>query len=147
MKIKDVMSAPPVVVPSITAVRDVAQHMDHSGVGCVLVVDEGRLVGMITDRDLALRVLAKGLSGDTTAGTVMTPRPVTVHADADIDVALRAFRRNEFRRLPVTVDDVGDEIVVGMIAVDDLLLQLSRFTQDLLGPVGREILEPQHQTA
>jgi CBS domain-containing protein len=144
MKIRDIMSAPPVVVPPIASTQDVARHMDHSGVGCVLVVDDGRLIGIVTDRDLALRVLGRGRPGDTCVDMVMTPRPITVRPDDDTDAAYRAFRRNAFRRLPV-VDEV--DVVTGMVTIDDLLLQTSRLQQDLLRPVASEILEPQHQTA
>jgi len=140
MRIRNIMSAPPVVVPPIASARDVARQMDHSGVGCVLVVDDGRLIGIVTDRDLALRVLGRELPGDTRVDRIMTPRPITVRPNEDVDAAFRAFRFHAFRRLPVVEDDV----VTGMVTIDDLLLQTSRLQQDVLRPVASELLEPQH---
>ncbi|MBD3135313.1 CBS domain-containing protein [Microbispora bryophytorum] len=142
MKIKDVMSTPVVVVPPITPVRDVARHMDYSGVGCV-VVSEGRgVAGIVTDRDLAVRVLAQDRTGDTPVGQVMSEHPVVVQAEDEVEVAFDTFRRHSFRRLPV--DAEGG--VVGMLTIDDLLLQMHQLTADLLTPVVKEISEPQHQS-
>lgn len=141
MKVKDYMSTPVVTVPSVTPVRDAARQMDFSGVGCLVVVDAGRMVGVITDRDLALRALARDLPGDTTqVRQVMSRAVISVAADDDIDAAVAAFRRNAVRRLPVVVDDA----VVGMVTVDDLLLHAHQILSALLGPVSGEILEPQH---
>lgn len=142
MKIREVMSTPVVVVPAVTPVRDVARHMDYSGVGCV-VVSEGRgIAGLVTDRDLALRVLARGADGDTAVGEVMSEDPVVVRPDDEIEVAFDTFRHHSFRRLPVA-DEAG---VVGMLTIDDLLLQMHQLTADLLTPVVKEISEPQRQS-
>ncbi|MBE3012169.1 CBS domain-containing protein [Microbispora sp. NEAU-D428] len=143
MKIKEVMSTPVVIVPPITPVRDVARHMDYSGVGCV-VVSEGRgIAGIVTDRDLAIRVLAQeDKDGDTPVGRVMSEHPVVVRAEDEVEVAFDTFRRHSFRRLPVA----SEGAVVGILTIDDLLLQMHQLTADLLTPVVKEISEPQHQS-
>jgi signal-transduction protein with cAMP-binding, CBS, and nucleotidyltransferase domain len=141
VKIRDLMSVPPVMVPSVTPVRQVAAHMDFDGVGCVLVVDDERLVGLVTDRDLTLRVLARGLSPDLPVGSVMSHAPVTVRADEDVSTVVHMLRHHAVRRLPVMIGDV----VVGIVTIDDLLLETSRLQQDLISPVTNEILDPQHQ--
>jgi signal-transduction protein with cAMP-binding, CBS, and nucleotidyltransferase domain len=140
MRIRDVMSVPPVVVPSITSVREVASHMDHDGVGCVLIVDDDHLVGIITDRDLALRVVAPGLSPDVAVGSVMTPRPLSVGADEELATVVHLLGHHEVRRLPVMIGD----IVIGIVTLDDLLVHVAGLQRDLLAPVAREITEPQH---
>ncbi|GIH62667.1 CBS domain-containing protein [Microbispora siamensis] len=148
MKIKEVMSTPVVIVPPITPVRDVARHMDYSGVGCV-VVSEGRgIAGIVTDRDLAIRVLAQeDKDGDTPVGQVMSEDPVVVRADDEVEVAFDTFRRHSFRRLPVVAEEGAAEgAVVGILTIDDLLLQMHQLTADLLTPVVKEISEPQHQS-
>lgn len=147
MKVRELMTTPIVVVPAITPVREAARQMDYTGVGSLLVVDQepgrDRIVGIVTDRDLALRVTATDLPGDTPVSEVMSPDPVAVTPDDDVDVALHAFRRHDFRRLPV----VDRGTAVGMVTVDDLLLRSYQILGDLLGPVSAEILEPQHLAA
>lgn len=143
MKIKDVMSTPVVVVPPITPVRDVARHMDYSGVGCVVVSDgHGGVGGIVTDRDLAVRVLAQGGSADMPVGRVMTRDPIVVGPEDEVEAAFDVFRRHSFRRLPVA----DEEGVVGMLTIDDLLLQMQQLSADLLTPVVKEISEPQRQS-
>lgn len=133
------MSTPVVMVPSITPVREAARHMDYAGVGSLIVIDDDRMVGIVTDRDLALRVLAGDLTGRVPVRQVMSADPVSVAANNDIEAAFTAFRRHAFRRLPV----VDGDVVVGMITVDDLLLRAHQILGELLGPISGEILEPQ----
>ncbi|WP_327043488.1 CBS domain-containing protein [Microbispora sp. NBC_01189] len=142
MKIRDVMSTPVVVVPPVTPVRDVARHMDYSGVGCVVVSEGQGVLGVVTDRDLTLRVLARGGDGDAPVGQVMSERPVVLRPGDEVEVAFDTFRRHSFRRLPVA----DEEGVVGMLTLDDLLLQMHQLTADLLTPVVKEISEPQRQS-
>jgi CBS domain-containing protein len=137
------MSTPTVVVAAMTSVQEAAQHLDYSGVGCLIVTDGDRIAGIVTDRDLTLRVLARGLPPATQVGQVMSAGPVSVRPDDDLELIAGLFRRHAFRRLPV-VDD-GD--VVGMITIDDMLLHSHRILGDLLGPVAAELLEPQHPAA
>jgi CBS domain-containing protein len=137
------MSTPTVVVAAMTSVQEAAQHLDYSGVGCLIVTDGDRIAGIVTDRDLTLRVLARGLPPATQVGQVMSPGPVCVRPDDDLELIAGLFRRHSFRRLPV-VDD-GD--VVGMITIDDMLLHAHQILGDLLGPVAAELLEPQHPAA
>jgi predicted transcriptional regulator len=73
----------------------------------------------------------------------MTPHPITVRADESVDSVMHMLRRNDVRRLPVMLGD----IVVGVVTVDDLLLETCRLQQDLISPVTGEILDPQHQQA
>lgn len=143
MQVRDVMSTPIVVVPAMTPVREAAQHLDYSGVGCLIVTDGERIVGIVTDRDLTLRVLARGLPTTTPVGQVMSPGPICVRPDDDLDSIADLFRRNAVRRLPVV--DNGD--VVGMITVDDMLLRSHQILGHLLGPLAAEIFEPQHPAA
>src|SRR5262245_57136070 len=104
-------------------VRFVAQKMRAHRVGCVLVVDSRRLLGIVTDRDLALRVIAEERPLDTKVTEVMTPDPITAPASSGIEAILRALRKAGTRRLPIVADDGA---VVGIVTYDDLLPMLAR---------------------
>jgi len=100
-------------------VHAAAQRMLQRNVGTLLVVDEARRpVGIVTDRDLTLRVLAKGLSDETLVDEVMTPQPRTIRLDAPIASALATMRSTSVRRLPV-VDPEGS--LIGILSLDDVL--------------------------
>ena len=140
MKVRDYMSTPVVTVPTLVSAQDAARQMDFSGVGCLVVVDAERMVGIVTDRDVALRVLAADLSPDTPIDQVMTRDVISVSADDDVGAAFAIFRANAVRRLPV----LADGTVAGVITVDDLLLHVQQVLSALLGPVSGEILAPRH---
>jgi len=91
-------------------------------VGCLVVVRNGRPSGVVTDRDLVVRVLAQGI--DPTSAYIrdfVTYDPVTVSVDETIETAAERMRLHGVRRLPV-VDERGD--VVGIVTADDLLMLL-----------------------
>jgi CBS domain-containing protein len=100
-------------------VLDAARRMRDRQVGTVIVVDDMRPVGILTDRDLTVRVLAAGLDPQATSvSAVMTPSPTTIREDESIEAAVGYMRAGRFRRLPV----VGpDERVLGILALDDVL--------------------------
>ncbi|MGW2780200.1 CBS domain-containing protein [Streptomyces populi] len=136
MRISEVMTAPPVCVSPDATLAEVAGQMARRAVGSVLVIEDGELRGIVTDRDLAVRGMAEGLDPGTRVDAVMSPCSVTVDADDDLQVAYRAFRRTGVRRLPV----LRAGRVVGVLTVDDLFLDVSRRLTDLLGPVAWNIL-------
>ncbi len=111
------------------SVWQAAERMRQRGVGTLLMVDEwNKPIGIVTDRDLVVRVLAEGLDGNTTlVRDVMTPHPKTIFQDAPIEDALAIMRGGGFRRVPV-VD--AEEKLVGLISLDDVLMLLARsFTE------------------
>ncbi|MFD5515443.1 CBS domain-containing protein [Streptomyces sp. NPDC127066] len=137
MKVSDVMTAPPVCVAPDATLAEVAGQMAGHAVGSVLVVEDGVLRGIVTDRDLAVRGVGGGLDPGARVDTVMSPPAVTVDADDDLQVAYRTFRRTGVRRLPV----LDASRMVGVLTVDDLLLDVFRRLTDLLGPVAWSILQ------
>lgn len=105
---------------ALESVRAAAQRMATRSVGTLLVLDHGRRpVGIVTDRDLALRVIGEGLApASTTVADVMTRHPVTIGEHAAIDDALALMRARGVRRLPV----VGsDGVLHGLVSMDDIL--------------------------
>jgi CBS domain-containing protein len=115
-------------------VGDVAERMLGSNVGSLPVLDEDRrLVGIVTDRDLALRVLAgRRNPQETRIVEVMSECVQTIREDATIESALAAMRTRGTRRLPVV--DAGDRLV-GMLALDDVLSLLA----EEFGTIGKVI--------
>ncbi len=101
------------------SVRTAAERMSALAVGSLPVFEGGRAVGMLTDRDLVVRVLARGLDGATPVRAAMTPGIVVCFADEDIGVAAGTMAREHVRRVIVVDRDLQP---VGMLSVDDLAL-------------------------
>jgi CBS domain-containing protein len=115
-------------VPGET-VEVIAQRMHQRAVGSLVVVSsESEPIGIVTDRDLVARVLAKGISPvETNVRDVMTPGPKTVFEETPIETALALMRSGGFRRLPVVDRNYQ---LVGLITLDDILMLLTEeFTQ------------------
>lgn len=121
-------------------IRDAAAIMEQAGVGSLAVIEGDRLVGIVTDRDLVRRGLACGLPADARVDAVMTAPVVTV--DADLHDAFALFRTHALRRLAV----VRGEQFVGMVTVDDLLVDLAADLHDLSRPVSAEVLTAHHDS-
>ena len=102
--------------------RGVAETMEDKNVGSVVVVENGEPVGILTDRDVTVRAVARGLDADeTTAREVMTDDLVVVNANDTIDELIETFDAADVRRMPV-VD--GNEIA-GIVTLDDISVLLS----------------------
>lgn len=104
--------------------QSAAQRMHARNVGCLVAIDaESRPIGILTDRDLAVRVVGQGRDpASTRVGDVMTPSPRTVRETVEIEDALRFMRSGPFRRIPVG-DAPGK--LVGLISLDDVLQSLA----------------------
>ena len=120
-KIVDVMTRHPRAVAADTSVREAARLMEGDDVGSLPVVETGgaaRLIGVLTDRDIALRVVAAGRDPETTPVSEVASRDVvTVTPDDDLDDALTRMARAQVRRLPVVA---GEGELVGMLSQADL---------------------------
>jgi CBS domain-containing protein len=123
-------------------IREAAVVMERSGVGALAVVDGDRLVGIVTDRDLVRRALANELPTDSRIDGVMSTPVVTIDADSDLHEAFGLFRVNPVRRLAV----VRDGQFVGMVTVDDLLIDLAGDLADLSRPVIAEVVFGHHDS-
>jgi CBS domain-containing protein len=98
--------ATPLAVSADKSVADAVDAMRLGDVGCLLVTDLGRVVGIFTERDLLSRVLAPGRPLETTLRAVMTPDPVTVSPKDPVRTAIRRMEQGGYRNLPV-VDETG----------------------------------------
>jgi CBS domain-containing protein len=136
MKARDATRKPPVTVFEDATVSDVAELMDHHAVGAVVVTDAERPVGIVTDRDLAVRVLARRMPPDGRVDSVMSTDVITLPVDADLREAMRLFARHPIRRLPL----VEDGRVVGILTLDDLLVDVMSDLAALMRPVTGQVL-------
>jgi CBS domain-containing protein len=117
-------------------IREAAEIMASFGVGSLAVLDQNRLVGIVTDRDLVRRCLARGIEPGARVDSAMTTPVVTIETAADVHDAFGLFRTHAVRRLAV----VRGEHFVGMLTIDDLLVYLAADLADLARPITAEIL-------
>jgi signal-transduction protein with cAMP-binding, CBS, and nucleotidyltransferase domain len=117
-------------------VTEAAQVMEQAGVGCLLVMEDDRLVGIVTDRDLVRRAMARRMPADSRVDAVMTSPVMCVDAGTDLEDVYETFRTNALRRLAVTKEGK----FVGILALDDLLVNLSGHLSDLVRPVAAEVM-------
>ena len=119
MVVKDVMSSPVVKLDEDETSNKVATLMDENDLGCVIISNKaGKPVGIITERDLVIRVLAKNLMPDAIkAKEIMTSPLVTIQPEATISEAARRMSRLDIRRLGVVYKDN----LVGVISSRDIL--------------------------
>jgi CBS domain-containing protein len=116
-RVREVMTPAPSTVDAQASAVDAARLMASEDVGSLPVVENGALVGMVTDRDLVLHVLAKDVDPHrTTVATVCSENPVVVTPEDPLDEALQRMAREKVRRLPV----VEDERLVGILAQADV---------------------------
>lgn len=119
-----------VTAPGSTTVSEAARLMRQKQVGAVMVVEEGRLVGVFTERDALFRVVAEGHDAQTIRlADVMTRNPQTIHPDKPFPDALHLMYEGGFRHVPV----VEDSRPIGMISARDALgPELEDFIYELL---------------
>jgi CBS domain-containing protein len=113
------MTAEPRSIDSSQPIVEAARLMRDEDVGSLPVVEDGRLVGMVTDRDIAVRVVAEGRKPEATTVREASSRDlVTVEPDHDLDDAMLLMARHQVRRLPV----VEGERLVGILTQADVAL-------------------------
>ena len=119
MHISEVMTEGVVTVDSGDSLQRVGELMRDRNVGSVVVCDGGRPVGVITDRDLALVVVADAVQSRETAGDHASRPLVTGEVQMDLEEAVALMIQHRIRRLPVT----REEDLVGIVTIDDLAVR------------------------
>lgn len=118
MHVEHFMTKDPVACDADEPVEGVARLMRDKGVGCVIVLREERVVGIVTDRQLAMNVLAEGLGAETPVSDIMTADPACVTLEDKIFSVIDTMRSaGAVRRLPV-VD--ADKRLVGIVSIADI---------------------------
>lgn len=131
-EIRQVMTRAPETIELDAPIRDAAAVMARSDIGSVIVVENGQNRGIVTDRDIAVRVVGEG--GDpvtTTVAQVMTPFPASIAPTATVHEAVQMMREHDVRRLPVV--EAGRP--VGVVALADL--SWSSEAQALLADISK----------
>jgi CBS domain-containing protein len=117
-KVRDAMTSNPRTIMTDAPITEAARIMKEADTGIVPVVEGGRLVGTITDRDIAIRVVAEARDPQATKVDEIASREiVTVDPDQDLDEALKLMARHQVRRLPVVEEDGRP---VGMLSQADV---------------------------
>lgn len=143
MKVHDIMTRDVACCTRESSIRDAARLMSDHDCGSLPVVDDlGRrqIVGVVTDRDLAMRAVAQGRGPETPVGQVMSDDPRCCTPEMDVDQVEAMMAEQQLRRIPV-VDDEG--MCVGMVAQADLARHSS---DDDVARVVQEISEPASST-
>jgi CBS domain-containing protein len=117
-QVQDVMTANPVTANRTDTVVQAARLMESGNIGSIPVVDGGTPIGIVTDRDIAIRVVAQAKDpAQTTVGEIATGQPYYAAPDQDLDEALELMAYRKVRRVPV----VEDGLLVGMLAQADVV--------------------------
>jgi CBS domain-containing protein len=117
-----VCTKPVITASAQMTVSEAARAMRSKNIGALVVVNAGRPIGMLTDRDIAVDVVARGMDPDAVqVSDVMRKKPHTIRQELGLFDAARAFAKSGVRRLPV-VDKRG--VLIGVIAIDDIMILL-----------------------
>jgi signal-transduction protein with cAMP-binding, CBS, and nucleotidyltransferase domain len=134
------MRTPAVFCAPSTTLRETAQLMDRRHVGSVIVIDGvGEVAGIVTDRDIVLRGVARGRSADAPVDTVMTRNVTAADIHADVVEAAATMMKRGVRRLPVT-DGIGH--AHGLIALDDLVRHVGQEADVVRELLARQLATP-----
>lgn len=138
--IRDVMSTNIAYCTSVDNVFEAATKMKQEDVGIIPVVDNNRLIGLVTDRDIILRGLAEKHPGSESITEVMSTNVISVSPDEPVERATELMARYQVRRLPVVEHDK----LVGMVSLGDLAVE--GFTDDQAQFALSQISEDHHET-
>ena len=133
-KVRDVMTKNPCAIEADKPAAYAAKMMRDENVGLAPIVEGEKLIGMLTDRDIAIKVAAEGKDPQSTmVREIASPRLITIDPDQNIDEAMRLMAKHQVRRLPIVEEDGR---LVGVIAQADIAEHAS--AKDL-GKVVEEI--------
>ena len=117
IKVCDAMTEKPITVSAKTSLKDCAKLMSEQHVGSLLVKDDGKMVGIITEQDVVRKAVALGKPSSTSVGTIMEENLIQISPEKDIFDALRTMRDYNIRHLPVA----DGSNFLGLITLKDIL--------------------------
>jgi CBS domain-containing protein len=133
--VKEIMTKNVVTIDVNKSVFEAAQLMASQGLGCLIVMDKVLPVGIITERDIVRRVVAKQSSPDVNISEVMTKTLITVEPDISLKEAARVMSTNKIRRLPI----LKNNKLVGIVVSSDFVRNVGKktTTEEILDALGR----------
>ncbi len=138
--VKDIMTKEVVTIESNKSVFEAAELMSTKGIGCVIVVIKAFPVGIITERDIVRRIVAKRASPDVKVTEIMTKTLITIDPNTSLREAARVMSTNKIRRLPV----LKNNKLVGIVVSSDFVRNVGKktTTEEILDALGRYPTEP-----
>lgn len=139
METRDVMTADVERIPPTATLQEAAMRMQELNVGALPVCDKDRLVGMVTDRDIALRSVARGQDPrQDTVRDVMTPQIIYCFDDQNVEEVAAQMRDHQVRRLPVLN---REKRLVGIVSLGDLAMEADeQLTGNALRGISAEVM-------
>ena len=137
MMIREIMTDDPITVKTDSTLYEVAKIMEENDIGCVPIVEDNQVVGMLTDRDLVVKAVSRGMDlGSHYVDDVMVRDIKTVDVETEAQVAADIMIENKIRRLPVTDNDR----LIGILTLGDLAI--TTHDTDTCGHVLEEVCGP-----
>ena len=135
MSLQTYCHKPVVRISPETNITEACQLMEQKNIGCLVAEREGKLCGIVTDRDIALRVTGARRDPDKTkVKDIMTPDPIRISVDKDLHRLTAMMHAYHVRRVPIVN---GFDTTVGIVTLDDLIAQLG----DEMSEIGKAIAE------
>ena len=135
MSLQNYCRKPLIRVAPDTNITEACQLMEQNNIGCLIAEREGKLCGIVTDRDIALRVAgAKRDPDKTLVRDIMTPDPIRISVDKDLRQLTAMMHAYHVRRVPIVN---GFDTTLGIVTLDDLIAQLG----DEMSEIGKAISE------
>ena len=135
MSLQNYCRKPVIRVAPDTNITEACQLMEQNNIGCLIAEREGKLCGIVTDRDIALRVAgAKRDPDKTLVKDIMTPDPIRISVDKDLRQLTAMMHAYHVRRVPIVN---GFDTTLGIVTLDDLIAQLG----DEMSEIGKAISE------
>ena len=119
--VKEIMNNSVISIDSSVTAADAARMMEGAGVGAVIVLDDNLPVGIVTDRDLAIKITAHSFPVDTPVGRIMSSPLISIDPNSDLWIASDLMSTRNIRKLPV----IDDDKVVGILTTSDLVKHIT----------------------
>lgn len=139
MSLNSYCRKPVVRISPETSITEACQLMEQNNVGCLIAEREGKLCGIVTDRDIALRVTGLRRDPDkTTVQDIMTPDPIRVSVGKDLHHLTALMHAYHVRRVPIVS---GFDTTLGLVTLDDLIAQLGSDISEIGKAISEEFPE------